>query len=517
MSPAPRSSRRPAEGAEVTGAGRRRRAAIAASEPIDPGLHDAATAPYQPLPTAQVEQLVEATLTLMRDSGVAFEPGSEALTILRASGCAVDEEGVVRFEPDHVRDTLGSVAKSVKLWNRDGSRAIDLDSHHTWFIPGMTCIKVYDRESGQPRESNAEDLATVTRVADALPNIDAVCVACKNVARSDLHGEIEEFAILANNTTKPLEYLCETPESLRVVIDMAAAIRGGRQELADKPYFLQIITPLPLNYHAIHTDQLIAAVRAGVPVSIGTLPIGGASTPITTAGSIVNSLATDFAAMVLAQQVRRGAFCIGSSDVCFMEPATGGIGNLAQTSLADLIMCQIRRHLDLPSFTGAAGYSSSSRFDADAVAEITAGLLQTFFSRPATIDYCGSLDQGLTYSLHGLLLCNDLAGLVRTMWQGVQIDDNTLALDLARRVGPRGNYLAQQHTVDHCREHLWNSRYFGPNLPLSGSPQPYADLYERIERDLQKILTAHRAEPLDADLASRLTQIRQRFELAHPL
>jgi trimethylamine:corrinoid methyltransferase-like protein len=367
-----------------------------------------------------------------------------------------------------------------------------------------------------PRDSTAEDLATVSRVADALANIDAVCTACKNVTRSDINGEIEEFSIMAANTVKPLEYLCEQAASLGVVIDMAAAIRGGRQELFDKPYFLQIITPLPLNYHAMHTDQLIEAVRAGVPVSIGTLPIGGASTPITTAGSIVNSLATDFAAMVLAQLVRRGCFCIGSSDVCFMEPATGSIGNFAQTSLADLVMCQVRRRLGLPSFTGAAGYSSASRFNQDAVAELTAGMLQIFFSRPATLDYLGSLDQGLTYSLHALLLCNDLAGLLRTMWQGVQIDDDSLALDLARAVGPRGNYLAQPHTVAHCREHLWQSRYFGPNMPLSTAGGPDTDLYARIDRHLRQLLQSHRPPPLDQSLAAHLRLIRTDFEKSHP-
>src|SRR5262249_34767593 len=155
-------------------------------------------------------------------------------------------DGVVRFEPDMVRETLSSVAKSAKLWDRDGVRAIDLDCHHTWFIPGMTCIKVYDLETGAPRDSSGEDLATVTRVADALSNIDAVCSACKNVTRSDIHGEIEEFALMASNTLKPLEYLCESPASLGVAIEMAATLSGGRQELFDKPYFLQIITPLPL-------------------------------------------------------------------------------------------------------------------------------------------------------------------------------------------------------------------------------------------------------------------------------
>lgn len=494
---------------------RRPRRASAEQKPADAGLHHGPTAPYEPLPAALAEQLVDGALALMRDSGVGFETGSEAIGVLRGAGCEVAADGVVRFPPELVREALASAAKSVKLWDRAGEHFIELDCHHTWFIPGMTCIKVFDLESGEPRESTAADLATVTRVADALPNIDAVCIACKNVQRSDIHGEIEEFAILATNTGKPLEYLCEHAASLDVVIEMAAAIRGGREQLFDKPYFLQIVTPLPLNYHSAHSDQIIGAVRAGVPLSVGTLPIGGASTPITTAGSMVNSLATDFAAMVLAQLVRRGSFCVGSSDVCFMEPATGGIGNFAQTSLADMVMCQVRRRLDLPSFTGAAGYSNARRFDQDAVAELTTSLMQTFYSRPATLDYLGSLDQGLTYSLHALLLCDDLAGLLRTLWQGVRIDAEMLALDLAREVGPRGNYLAHRHTVSHCREQLWNSRYFGASMPLSSDVRPDKDLRQRVDADLRRMLSQHVPVPLAADVDAALREIRDRFEASY--
>jgi trimethylamine---corrinoid protein Co-methyltransferase len=490
---------------------RRPRRPSVAPPPTDRGLHHGPTAPYEPLGGELAQQLIDGALTLMQESGVAFETGSEALGLFRSAGCDVDADGVVRFAPDLVRDALGSVAKSARLWDRDGERFIELDCRHTWFMPGMTCIRVYDLASGEVRDSTAADLAAITRTADALSNIDAVCIACKNVGRSDIHGEIEEFAIMAANTTKPLEYLCEHAASLGVVIEMAAAIRGGRQALHDKPYFLQIVTPLPLNYHRAHTDQIIAAVRAGVPLSVGTLPIGGASTPITTAGSMVNSLATDFGAMVLAQLVRRGSFCIGSSDVCFMEPATGGIGNVAQTALADMVMCQVRRRLELPSFTGAAGYSSARRFGEDAVAELTASMMQAFYSRPATIDYLGSLDQGLTYSLHALLLCNDLAGLLRTLWSGVRIDAEMLALDLAREVGARGNYLAHRHTVTHCREQLWASRYFGPNLPLSTDVRPDRTLYQRIDDDLRLIIDRHAPAPLTAELDARLGAIRERF------
>lgn len=475
----------------------------------DPGLHFGPTSAYEPLSGDAADRLIEAALALLRDTGVVFDSDSQAIGLFREAGCDVSSDGVVRFAPHLVRWAIESCSKSTKLWNRPGSGFIEIDNRHTWFIPGMTCIRFCDSQA-EVRSSTADDLACVTRIADSLPNLDAVCVTCKDVARTEPGGEVEEFAIMASNTVKPLEFLCEDPDSLELVTEMASVVRGGREALREKPYFLQIVTPLPLNYARSHAEQVILGARAGVPVSVGTLPIGGASTPITTAGCAVQSLATDFAGMVLGQLASPGAFCIGSSDVCFMEPATGAIGNFAQTSLADMVMCQVRRRLGLPSFTGIGGQSSARRFNQDAVAEISWGMMQAFYSRPATLDYLGSVDQGLTFSLHALLLCDDLAALLRTMWQGVPIDPDTLALEEAQALGPRGNYLAHRHTASHCRDGLWSSRYFGPHLPLSTGTHADRELIERIDEDLRLRLDMPGPRPLGKALEDAMLDIVRR-------
>ena len=493
-----------------------RRATTRRSVPVLPeggqerGLHSGATAPYNPLTSQEVDRILAAAIYLLAESGVCFEPGTEADSLLSTAGCALSGDGIVRIPADVTRRALETMARSVKLWNRAGTHALDIDCHHTWFIPGMTCIKAFDPATGEPRDSWWDDLAMITRVADALSGIDGVCVTCKNVARSDAGGEIDEFVCLVENTGKPLFYLCEQASSLTKVIDMAAVIRGGADALREKPYFLQIVTPLPLSYAASHIEQIIMAARAGIPVSTGTVAIGGASSPITLAGCLAHCLATDLAGMVLAQLASPGAFCIGSSDVNFMEPATGAIGSFAQASLGDLAVAHIRRHLGLPSLTSIAGSSVARRFNQDAVWEISSIMMQAFFSRPATCHYLGSLDQGLTYSLQALLMSNDLALLLIKMWQGIVVDDEQLALDIARDVGPRGNFLGQVHTAQHCRTQVWNSRYFWPNIPLSNSDRADAELFDRIDTDLHRILAEHKVPVLPDEIAEQLSALNRR-------
>lgn len=489
----------------------RRRSPLPNDVVANKGPHSLTTPGYTPLTQTQVDEIVNTAIELLAISGVVFEAGGEADGLLRGAGCNFSDDGIVTIPEPVTRRALETAARVTTLWDRNGENPISIDCDHTWFMPGMTCIAVYDGETGEPRPSTREDLALITRVADKLPHVDAVCIAVKNVEESNQFGEIDEFACMMENTIKPLEYLCEHPSSLDAVIDMAAALRGSHDALRAKPYFLHLITPLPVNLARIHSDQIITAARAGIPVGVGTLPIGGASSPITLAGCITHALMTDFAAIVLGQLAAEGSFCVGCSDVNFMEPATGAIGSFSQTSVADMAMCQVRRALGFPSLTGIGGCSVARRFNQDAVWEISSNMTQMFYNRPATIDYMGSLDQGLTYSLHALLLCDDLAGLLRKMWQGLEISSDQMAVDLIREVGPTGNFLAHQHTVDNCRTQVWNSRYFGPNIPLSNSGLADQDLFERLDDDLREKLAELQPPELPLETKESVTVILEKY------
>ncbi len=469
---------------------------------------------YDILSEADVQKILNATFQLMSEIGVAFDPDPRVLDYFAKAGCEITPDNVVKFDRELVEKCLTTVSKSVKVWNRDASDYLEIKEGATSFIPGMTCIKVVDLETGELRESTREDIATIARVADALQNIDGVCVPVIDVPRPTLHGEIGAFVAMAENTTKPLEYLCENSISLDAVIEMAAAIRGGMDKLAEKPYFNLQITPLPLYYAKTHCDQIIRAAECGIPSMVGTVSIGGGTAPYTIAGCLTHSLATDFAGMVLSQLVREGSFCIGCAENDFMEPSTGNLKNKVPELLADMAMRQIRGHYGLPPTAGGGGNSSARRFNQDACIQIGIGLMEAFYMQPGTMDYLGILDDGITFSLHSLLLCNDLAGMLRCMWRGIPIDDDHLALDVTRSVGLRGNYLGDKHTAKHCRDNYWNSRYFGAAFPLSSSSIPDKELTERIDDDLREILANHQPAPLPDPIREKIYTILGKHEVA---
>src|ERR1700690_3053893 len=106
---------------------KRARPAVAVAEPAprDRGLHHGGSAPYDPLPRSQVLEVIEAAIGHLAQAGAGFEAGTEAIELFRAAGCAVSADGIVRIPPDLVRECLASVAKSVRLWDRDGERYIE--------------------------------------------------------------------------------------------------------------------------------------------------------------------------------------------------------------------------------------------------------------------------------------------------------------------------------------------------------------------------------------------------------
>jgi trimethylamine---corrinoid protein Co-methyltransferase len=454
-----------------------------------------------------INAIINNAFELLRDPGIRFDPDPRVLDLFSAVGCHVSSQGVVSITRDLVESSIDSVEKEMTLWDRNGNR---VDVPGMSFSSGMGCINVIDMETGEPRSSNRDDLATAARLVDALPEIDGICQPCKITERSDVYGEIDEFNVIASNTTKPLSYISEYVASLEAAIEIATAIRGGSDQLREKPYFSYGISQMPLYYSQKEIDQIFIGIENGIPLSSGSIVIGGATSPMTIAGSLVHCLATDFALIALGQLIKKGCYCLSTSELNFLDPKTGNFGGIPEVNLGELARFQIFRSVGL-SAGSTGGTSSSPVFNQNCAADIASSMMHAFYSGAGYTYYLGTIEALKTFSFHALFYCHELAGMIRRMEKGFEVNEDTLALDVTRKVGLKCNYLAEKHTARHCRTELRQPRYYKCLSMEQWQNEGQKDLFDRIDKDLKNTIADHQPEPLPKEVRQKINTVLHKY------
>lgn len=456
-----------------------------------------------------VTEIINGVYELLCNPGIRFAPDPRVLDLFSAAGCDVSSQGIVKISRELVESSIDSVAKEVPFWDRNGNRA---EVSGMSFSSGMGCIYVIDMETGERRPSTRIDLAAATCLVDALPEIDSICQPCKITERSDVYGEIDEFNVIVSNTTKPLSFISEYVESLEAAIEMAAAIRGGLDQLKAKPYFSYGITQMPLCFTQKEIDQIFIGIENGIPLSSGSIVIGGATSPMTIAGSLVHCLATDFSLIVLGQLIKKGCYCHSTTEINFLDPKTGNFGGIPEVLLSELARIQIAKSIGL-SAGSSGGTTSSPAFNQNCAADIYSSMMHAFYSGAGYAYYLGTIEALKTFSFHALLYCNELAGMIRRMEKGIEVNEDTLALEVSRKVGLKSNYLGEQHTAKHCRTEIRQPRYYQCLSMEQWEKEGKKDLFDRIDEDLKKTVAEHQSAALPEKVRQNIDVILKKYNV----
>ena len=469
--------------------------------------------PYTILSDEDVKQIQEAAFILMWEIGIKFDTETEAMKLFSEAGCSISSDGIVRFPRELVERSINTVGKSVKIWDRDGEDFIEFNTQNTIMMAGTTCTDVVDYETGVARIGTRDDIATAVNVADYLSGIDAVTVPFKIEADSKIAGQIQEFAALVENTRKPLMYLSEDVQALSAAIEISAFLRGGEKQLRQKPYFSYLVSPLPLQYEKNHIEQVFLCVENGIPIVAASTGVGGASTPITIAGNVAHCLANDFACIVLSQLIEKGSFCACSTVPAFINPASGLLGGFPETSLAELARCQVLRDMGLPIGGSGAGIGGgANHLDGHNISVAALLMMSAAYSRPGLCWGLGCINFMNTFSLQSLIYCSELVGWVRRLWKGIQVNEDTLALDVTRTVGVGGGYMAEMHTAIHCRTELWQPDCLFSAVNAGEGATESDQMIQLLDEKLRTIINSHKPEPLPKSVAMQINKILRKYD-----
>jgi trimethylamine--corrinoid protein Co-methyltransferase len=270
--------------------------------------------------------------------------------------------------------------------------------------------------------------------------------------------------------------------------------------------FLEPISPLQLPVDGL--DIVREFARAGQPVSIGPMAMTAGTAPGTLAGTLAQENAEILAGVVIAQLLAPGTPITYGGIPHIMDPRTGicSFGSPEQGVMA-AAMVQIAHSYGFPVYVNV-GLTDAKLLDAQAGAEKAATLLLGVLAGADTFGHCGICGTDHAGSLLWLACDDEVMSYVKRIARGFAVDEDRLAADVVRAVGPAGNFLAEEHTVRHFREELWLP---GPMW----TRQPY-DLWrgdggvsfaERLRHHVTGILTTHHTEPLDEALAREIDHI----------
>ena len=460
----------------------------------------------------EVKRIHAATLDVIENVGVRF-PSHKALDIWEAHGAKVNRETFVVKAPGAlIEKALKSAPPAYALAARDPSQDLMMDGNHVFLGTDGCGVEVIDMYTGERRRSCLKDVGEIARVADYLEEVAFHWVAVSAQDCPPATRGLHELKSIWENSTKhaQTESIYSEKEA-HAAIEMAAAIAGGREALRKRPVLsiMQCTAP-PLGHDGGSLEAALIGAEAGVPVGFMTMASCLTTGPATVAGTLVVGNAeviagtalillaypgapVFYAAAQTASDLRTGSYTGGGPEDYLFGAATNVLSDFYNIPLS------------MGSFaTGAKEPNWQAGVD---------NSLSTFMASIVKSDMLlgvGFLHGSRIWSYAQMLMDCEIYNIVKKTLEGIQIDDETLALDVIGAVGPGGNYLAQKHTMRHMREIF---------LPQFMDRRPYNEWQEKGDNPsdwalakARQILETHQPEELDPALSEELKRIIEAAE-----
>jgi trimethylamine--corrinoid protein Co-methyltransferase len=400
----------------------------------------------------EIDAIHNTSLRILAEIGIGF-PDQEALEIFKGHGFQVDGK-TVYFTEKQITAALQSVPDQFTLQARNPERNVTIGQGRPVFAPGYGAPFLIDPEHGK-KVPGMQDYEDLVKLAQALPHQDMSGHLL--VEPQDLPSQLAHLYMLRANlllSDKPFIGSTEGKTGAVHTLDLIRILFGGG---AKEYYTLGLINPLsPLRYSKDMLEAVQVYAKANQPLVFACLIMAGSTGPITLPGMIAQQNAELLAGITLAQLIQPGLPVIYGSTSTNIDMKTGALAiGSPELSLCLAIHAQLARKYLLPSRGGGA-LTDSSVLDAQAGYESMFSLLTTINSG---IDFilhsAGIISSYLAFSLEKFVMDDELCGMVKRYYSGVEVNQETLAFDVIQAVGQKGHFLSQPHTVKRCRSEFW--------------------------------------------------------------
>jgi len=457
---------------------------------------------YRALTDEQCRLIHCASLEILERTGVKvyYQP---AVDLLKKAGCFV-EENRVRVPAHLVEWALRTAPSHIMMYDRSGNPVMPLGDRISTYGTGSDCLNILDRGTAQRRKALLQDVIDGICVADAMPHIDFI-MSMFLPSDVPVAADVRQMEAMLTYSSKPICFVTYEWEGTTEIIEMLEVAVGGAEQLRINPTAILYLNPTTAFRHNEGAlRKLIYAAEKSLPVVYLPDVQRGFSCPMTFAGAMACANAGQLLGLLLAQLVNEGAPVILNAAV----PSTVDMKTMVLPYVEPAgrsYSLEMNSYYELPSFS-TAGCSDSKLLDEQAIMEATLGLFYATLRGGNMIHDVGYIESGLTGSLELIAICDEIISWLKASLQGLEINAETLALDVIHGHGLSGDFLESEHTLRHVRED-WQPRLVDRHNYEQWKASGGLSMRERARAKIEETLSAGPRHVLPADIEQGIRTI----------
>jgi len=449
----------------------------------------------------EVQKIHGATMEVLKKGGVKVWSESGRRLFADAGAEVDDKTMTVKIDESLVMDIVHKAPSFFKYYGRDPSYKLLMGKKRVHYSLCGQGVKVHDLD-GKIRLATLRDLENLAIIGDYCENIHHISMMTTpmDVPPETMH--IRALWGILKNSVKTVDGYTHGMRQAEDTIKLGSVVRGGEEELIRKPLLLGFTNPVsPMQLSKELVEGAIVYAKYKQPVLYAPEALSGGTAPATLAGLMVQQTAEVLSGIMVSQLANPGTPVFFGTVSAAMDMKTGApaLGG-PEVGLLNIATAQLARHYKLPC-RGTGGNSDSKAVDAQAGIETALSILQAGYAGVNFMyDAAGSIDGSIATSYEKVVIDNEICGMVSRILRGIEVTDETLAVDEIVRAGPAASYLGTPYTLRHFRK-----EHYIPGLLDRRSRDLWQaaggkDLAQVAREKAKWILENHTPKPLENDV-----------------
>ena len=394
----------------------------------------------------QVRTIHEASMDIIEEVGVEFRC-EDAIAMWKATGASVD--GVrVRIDREHLMELVGTAPSSYTMVARDRSFDATVGDGKTIFTPSYGAPYVLGLD-GVRRPASLEDFRNFTKLNHLSPALHmSGGVVCEPMDVPVPKRHLYMTQSLLTYSSKPFMGAVTSMERAEDSLHMAGIV-FGQDAVRDTTVMTCLANGnTPLVWDKTMLDSVRVFAGANQATLFSPFVLGGASTPASTVGAVIQVNIEALTGVAFSQLVRVGAPALYGQWLSTVSMKTGAPqAGTPEICHMNLLTAQMARHYRLPSRCSGS-CTSSKMVDAQAGYEAGRNMYGVLMAGiNFVLSTTGYLESAMCQSYAKWVLDSEQLELMHRLGSGVSFTDLDEVLETMREVPPGGHHLGTAHTL----------------------------------------------------------------------